>query len=156
MVLGISDFDEKGGMKMKRHAWLLMIFTLAGCSAPGNYPYQASAPYSPISANSAHAYAGRDKQDATERKRMAEQRRDMAKTKEELDWAIRELEEATEALKKAESDLRQAESQLAESTQSSNSGASAFAPTTSGTINTGPRGGRYVITPSGKKRYIKK
>lgn len=111
---------------------VVILLQLSGCATPNSYSYQ---PYEYTAALS-------KRDDAYQKKLLAEQRKELAKTKEELEDIIRELEAATEALRQAELEFERVKNKVATSQEG-------------GGIQTGPRGGKYVITKSGKKRYVK-
>jgi len=123
-----------------------LTVALSGCAAP-QMRYQRSVEY----VNNSTI-----KVEGVKRKHgEAALKKELAKTKEELMEANMVIEELTEELRKAEEELRKAEEEMrvakAENETAKNSDASS-----SGAVHTGPRGGKYTISPSGKKVYKKR
>lgn len=127
---------------------LLALVTLSGCVVPQYQTYtpDQTATYqrSVESVNVASS-----KVDGVKRKqREAALKRDLSKTQEELEAAKKEIEELTEELRKAEEELKAAEDEKDINKNSYSSWA--------GQVQTGPRGGQYTYSKSGKKVYKKR
>lgn len=134
------------GGNMKTIILLISLITIsAGCATPPTQP----AGYTPATTNYQGNTASYKNSLETlkRRKQEAELRKELAKTQEELEEAKRDIEELRKELEKIEAEIK-AEEAKKTNTYTPSSG--------SGTVYTGPRGGQYTISPSGKKVYKKR
>lgn len=116
------------------------LATLVAC-APAHPP--AYTPYSPAPAALSAPPAGltQSRSALLEKK----QRLEVARQQEEIDQLNKEIQELEARIAELE---RQAEPSKSAETRT---------PTgANGAVRTGPRGGRYTISPSGKKQYIRR
>ncbi|MDD2711330.1 MAG: hypothetical protein PHU77_00280 [Simplicispira sp.] len=127
---------------MKWAATLIAIAALIGCAAPA--PYTA-----PTSDLQKSVYISRA--DATNvRNLLIERRRTLAtaSTSADIDSFKKEVAELEARLAALEKSIAEQELAISRSTT--------YTPGGTGTVHTGPRGGRYTITPSGNKSYIRR
>lgn len=127
---------------MKLAATLIAIAALIGCAAPA--PYTA-----PTHDLQNSVYTSRTDA-ANLRNSLAERRKTLAAASatEDIERLRKEVTELEVRLAALERSITEQELAISRSTIPTPSGA--------GTVYTGPRGGRYTITPSGKKSYIRR
>lgn len=127
------------------------LLSLAGCV---QQPIQPS--YQDYD-SSTYTQAVQDLYVAKGRRTSAQRERDAIKKRLEVSKLNDEIEQLQHQLEKLEEDLRQLEIDIATAQQRvDNLKPTSSLSSSSDTVHTGPRGGRYVITPSGKKRYLKR
>lgn len=119
---------------------IALVMSLAGCAAP-QAPAQAAPGSSYSSAATFRASLARARVERDVRKRQLRE----AKQQEEIDLLTREVRELELRVSELEWRLEEAERRERLAMPSST-------PSSSGCY-TGPRGGRYTITKSGKKNY---
>lgn len=133
---------------MLKTAILLAIAALSGCAAPQHQPYTPY-PTAAYQRSIEDVNVATSKVERVKRKqREAALKKELAITQEELEAAKREIDELTEELRKAEEGLKAAEAKRDMNNNANSSG--------SNQVHTGPRGGQYTISPSGKKVYKKR
>lgn len=129
---------------MKAIAPAFLTLILVGCAAgPAGSPYAAPP--------TAAAYLATQRGDALklrEHLAAARERRNVATLQEDLSKLEEEIQALEARLTEVEKRIAQGEGRSYEPPATSSSGA--------GPVYTGPRGGRYTISPSGKKVYQKR
>lgn len=128
---------------------LLALAMLSGCVAPQYQTYTPDQTASYQGSIESVNVASSKVEGVKRKQREAALKRDLAKTQEELEAAKKEIEELTEELRKAEEELKAAEDKKDINHKNSYSSGA-------GEVHTGPRGGQYTISPSGKKVYKKR
>lgn len=128
---------------MSRLLSALAIFLVVGCATPPPAAYPAAA------SNNA-AYIAIQRSDAAKLRENisnAQTRRSLARLQAEIDALEEEIEALEERLADVEKRIATAEGRQY---------VPAAPPSGSGAVHTGPRGGRYTISPSGNKVYKKR
>lgn len=131
------------GTVMMKSVFFLVFAAFTSCTAPQNQttvPYYDRVKDVNVAANKVERVKAKQRE--------ATLKKEIAKTHEELEAAKKEIEELTEELLKAEEELKAAEVKKDIINKGSNTGF--------GGVQTGPRGGKYTISPSGKKVYQKR
>jgi TolA-binding protein len=116
-----------------------VVLSLAGCAAPYGIQPRPSESYVSSSTYKASLANARSERDAR-RRQLSE-----SKLQDEIDRLNKEIREL-------ELRISELEWQVEDAERKERAAATSSSPSSSGCF-TGPRGGRYTITPSGKKNY---
>lgn len=133
---------------MKRCLCLMLVLIVGGCAKP-HALHSSSSEYTKATTE---LYIAQSKRNTAQKEKLhIQQRLALARLEGEIEDLRLRLEEIENRITQLEIEIASA----LERRERYKPSASSYRNTiSSDTVHIGPRGGRYVITPSGKKRYL--